>query len=180
VEIPTLATLSSLGYTYALSARLPEARRVLEEIARSNTTLSSMGIGRAMQVAWLAETYALDGRLDDASDRAQEALSLAQAHQEHGHEAYVHRLLGEIGVLRGDRPEALDAEDHYRDCLDLATQLDMRPLIAHCHLGLGKLCRRAARREQAREYLTTAVTMYGDMNMASWLEQAEAEMRELA
>jgi tetratricopeptide (TPR) repeat protein len=174
------ATLSRLGYAYALSARLSDARRVLEEIARSNTTLSSMGIGRAMQVAWLAETYALDGRLDDAAERAQEALSLAQAHEEHGHEAYVHRLLGEISVLRGDLPEALAAENHYRDCLSLATHLDMRPLIAHCHLGLGKLWRRAGRRDQAREYLTTAVTMYRDMNMVSWLEQAEAEMRELA
>jgi hypothetical protein len=56
----------------------------------------------------------------------------------------------------------------------------MRPLIAHCHLGLGKLCRRTGRRDQARDYLTTAVTMYGDMDMAPWREQAEAEMREVA
>ena len=57
------ATLSRLGYAYALSGRLPDARRALEEVERSDTTLSSMGIGRAVQVAWLAErrTRSTDG-----------------------------------------------------------------------------------------------------------------------
>jgi len=32
----------------------------------------------------------------------------------------------------------------------------MRPLVAHCHLGLAKLYRRTSKREQAREHLTTA------------------------
>ena len=54
----------------------------------------------------------------------------------------------------------------------------MRPIVAHCHLGLGKLSRRAAKREQAREHLTTATAMYREMEMAFWLEKAEAEMRE--
>jgi hypothetical protein len=55
----------------------------------------------------------------------------------------------------------------------------MRPLVAHCHLGLGKLYRRTGKREQAREHLTNATT-YREMDMRLWLEQAEAEMRELA
>jgi hypothetical protein len=56
----------------------------------------------------------------------------------------------------------------------------MRPLVAHCHLGLGKLYRRTDRREQAQEHLTTATAMYREMGMAYWLEKAEAEMQELA
>ena len=55
----------------------------------------------------------------------------------------------------------------------------MRPLIAHCHLGLGKLYRRTGEREQAREHLTTATTMYREMSMTYWLEQAGPELREL-
>ena len=50
------------------------------------------------------------------------------------------------------------------------------PLVAHCHLGLGKLARCAGKREQARENLTTATTMYREMDMRFWLKQAEAEM----
>ena len=56
----------------------------------------------------------------------------------------------------------------------------MRPLVAHCHLGLSRFYRRASKREQAQEHVTTAVTMYREMDMQFWLEQAEAEMRELA
>jgi hypothetical protein len=56
----------------------------------------------------------------------------------------------------------------------------MRPLLAHCHFHLGKLFRKTDQHEQAREHLTTATTMYGEMNMRFWLDQAEAEMREVA
>jgi hypothetical protein len=54
----------------------------------------------------------------------------------------------------------------------------MRPLAAHCHLGLGKLYRRTDKREQAREHLATATTMYRQMGMTSWLEKSDAEIRE--
>jgi hypothetical protein len=53
----------------------------------------------------------------------------------------------------------------------------MRPLIAHCHLGLGKLDRRTDKREQAQAHLATATTMYREMGMTYWLEKAEAEVR---
>jgi hypothetical protein len=56
----------------------------------------------------------------------------------------------------------------------------MRPLIAHCHFGLGKLYRRTSTREKPQEHFATAATMYREMEMRFWLEQAEAEMRELA
>ena len=51
----------------------------------------------------------------------------------------------------------------------------MSPLVAHCHLGLGKLYRRTGQREHAWEHLTTATAMYREMDMRFWPEQAEAE-----
>ena len=52
----------------------------------------------------------------------------------------------------------------------------MRPLVAHCHLGLGKLSRRTGKRQEAQEHLATATTMYREMDMRFWLEQAGAEI----
>jgi hypothetical protein len=52
----------------------------------------------------------------------------------------------------------------------------MRPVVVHCHLGLGKLYRRTDKREQAQEHFATATTMYREMDMTYWLEKAEAEM----
>jgi hypothetical protein len=57
----------------------------------------------------------------------------------------------------------------------LAKELGMRPLVAHCHRGLGKLCRRTGHREQAQEHLSIAATMYREMEMRFWLEQAETD-----
>jgi hypothetical protein len=50
----------------------------------------------------------------------------------------------------------------------------MRPLVAHCHLGLGKLYRRTGKRQGAHEHLTTATTMDHEMGMPYWLVQVEA------
>jgi hypothetical protein len=71
-----------------------------------------------------------------------------------------------------------DAEGHYGQALSLAEWLGMRPLVAHCHLGLGKLFRRTASREQADEHLITAATMYREMGMAYWLAETEPERRD--
>ncbi len=89
--------------------------------------------------------------------------------------------LGTVGPVAShhDRPEVAPAEAHYGAAMALAPELAMRPLIAHCHLGLGKLYRRTGKREEAREHLTTATTMYREMNMRFWLGPAEAELAEV-
>jgi hypothetical protein len=66
--------------------------------------------------------------------------------------------------------------EYYREALALVGELGMRPLVAHCHLGLGKLSRRTPRRAQAQEHLATAMRMYRDMDMWFWLEQVETEL----
>jgi hypothetical protein len=55
----------------------------------------------------------------------------------------------------------------------------MRPLVAHCHLGLGKLYRRIGETEHARENLTAATLMYREMEMEFWLDQEEADISAL-
>jgi len=45
--------------------------------------------------------------------------------------------------------------------------------LASSTVGTGK-------RREAQEHLTTASTMYREMDMRFWLEKAEAEIRELA
>ena len=82
--------------------------------------------------------------------------------------------------MKSGRSERARADTYYREALALATELGMRPLIAHCHLGLGKLYRRTGKREEAQEHLTTAATMYREMDMRFWLAQAEAETAALA
>jgi len=132
----------------------------------------------AGRVGALGGVYLHDGRLADATGIAQEGLAAARQRGERGVEGHVLRFLGDIAV-HPDRFEVETAEAHYRQALALAEELGLRPLMAHCHLGLGRLYRRAGTRQQAREHITTAGTMFGEMDMRFWLEQAEAEMAAL-
>ena len=91
---------------------------------------------------------------------------------------YALHLLGDIAT-HPDRFDAERAEAHYREALALAEPRGMRPLVAHCHLGLGTLYARMGKREQATEHLETAAAMYRDMDMRFWLEQAEAELNDV-
>ena len=117
-------------------------------------------------------------RREKAKEVARRALDLARNNKERGNEAYAVRLLGEIAAHK-DFPDVGEAEDHYRQALALAEELGMRPLIAHCHVGLGKLYRRSGNQQQAKAHLTDGVAMMREMEMGLWLEQAEAELKEL-
>jgi sugar phosphate isomerase/epimerase len=82
-------------------------------------------------------------------------------------------------MSRSEPPDHDAAESHFLKAMEVATELGMRPLVAHCHLGLGKLYRRTGKRNEAQEHLATAVTMYREMDMRFWPEQAEQEMTQL-
>ncbi len=165
---------SALGLAYAQSGRISEGLPLLEEAVERSAAMKIV-LHHTLWVIHLSEGHRLAGRLDEAAHGAIRALELARAYQERGHQAYALHLLGEIDADR-ERSEIEPAETHYRQAMVLAEELGMRPLVAHCHLGLGKLSRRTGQREQAREHLTTATTMYREMDMTYWLEQAELEM----
>ena len=76
-------------------------------------------------------------------------------------------------------PDATQAEAHYQQALALAEALGMRPLVAHCHLGLGTLYAKTGQRDQARAALSTAIDLYRAMDMTFWLPQAEAALAQV-
>ena len=76
-------------------------------------------------------------------------------------------------------PDVDQAAAHYHQALALAEALGMRPLQAHCHLGLGTLYATLGQREQARAALTMAIEMYRAMDMTFWLPQTEAALAQV-
>jgi tetratricopeptide (TPR) repeat protein len=160
--------LAQLGEASEALNRLQEGEQLLERQAASGWVA---GCGWAYHA--LGNTCLLLGRLDEArrlGDRAVES-----SPRQPGFAALALHLLGDIAT-HPDRFDAERGEAHYCQALALAEPRGMRPLVAHCHLGLGKLFRRTAKREQAQEHLTTATTMYREMDMRFWLEKAEAEL----
>jgi hypothetical protein len=117
----------------------------------------------------------LADRAADGLATAQRALGVARDRGERLYEAHAWWLLGEASAQVVSVDQA-GAERGYRRGLALATELGMRPLVAHCHVGLGELYHRTGDRAKGDEYLTIATTMYREMDMAFWLAQAEAAL----
>jgi len=83
-------------------------------------------------------------------------------------------LMGEIAA-QDDGADATLAADHYRYALAQATELGMRPLVAHCQLALAQWHRRAGDQARAREQMDAARTLYREMGVTLWLARVEAE-----
>jgi class 3 adenylate cyclase/tetratricopeptide (TPR) repeat protein len=167
--LPTVG--ASLGAAYTVTGRVDEGVTLLEQAV---DLAQRMGIAATLSL-WrmcLADGYFRAGRVPEALAEARRALAGCRERGERGYEAWVLHLLG--GIVASQEPLAPEARMHYLEALQLADTLGMRPLVAHCHLGLGKVDRRMGQREQAHEHLTTATTMYREMDMRFWLEQAEA------
>ena len=89
--------------------------------------------------------------MDDASAAASRVAELYAERGFRGGQARALQLVGEISARR-EPPELARAEDHYRRALALAEALGMRPLVAHSHLGLGRLYQRTCNRQEAEEH----------------------------
>ena len=164
--------LAQCGETSEALTRLREGEQLVERhVARGYLGIAGWTYYELGRAALLL------GRLDEALSLADRAVKCAPSHP--GFAAYALHLLGDIAT-HPDRFVAASGEAHYREALALAEPRGMRPLVGHCHLGLGKLYRRTDKREQARQHSTTAMMMYREMDMRFWLDQAEAEMREPA
>jgi class 3 adenylate cyclase/tetratricopeptide (TPR) repeat protein len=175
--LPTLRAL--LGHVATLSGERTEAVRLLEQ---AQTEFAAMGAWNrqsrgAEGRVYLAEAYLLAERFEEAEATTVAVLSLTRESGLRGYEAHARRLLAELAARAG--PPVLEtAHARYAEAFRLATELGMRPLLAHCHLGLGKLYRRMDKRQEAQKHLTTAAAMYREMNMGFWLGRAEAAVQE--
>lgn len=159
---------SVLGFAYAQCGRVGEAVALVAQTVRQTITFP------AGTNAFLSEVYLLAGRVEEARRLAVRALELSREAPHRGLEAYVVRLLGEISS-DPSAPHFEEAEAHYHQAIALARELGMRPLVAHGHLGLGKVYGRTDKRREALAHPTSAATSYREMGMQSWLEKAEAE-----
>lgn len=166
---------ASLGVAYTLDGRTTEAVARLEEAVAAGESTSSLD---PFTLVSLGRAYLSAGRSEDASRCAREALDMCRQRTRRDVEADALHLIGDLAARR-EPPASEEAMAHYRQALALADELGMRPIVAHCHLALGKLYRRTGKREQAREHLTTAATMYREMDMRFWLGPAEAELAEV-
>jgi tetratricopeptide (TPR) repeat protein len=168
---------AGVGYAYALAGRLAESLPLLEQALKQDTA-RGWGRCRAMLCGYLGMAYLWAGRLAEARSLLQQAIDIARQEKSPVGEAAALYHLGAI-ARHGKSPQLELAEAHYHQALALAEKLDMRPLIAHCHLSLGTLYVQMEQQKQARTALSTAIDLYRAMEMTFWLPRAEVALAQV-
>lgn len=177
IRVALMFVAAGLGSAYLWAGRRAEAMPLLEEAVEASTAIGNLA-DRASLIGYLAEGNLAVGRFAEARGQAEQALAWARGHGQRSLEAWGLRLLGDIYAQ--DSAAAEQAGDTYVQALALATELGMRPFVAHCHLGLGTLKTGIGETEEAREHLATATALYREMDMPFWLEQAELKIKAMS
>jgi tetratricopeptide (TPR) repeat protein len=171
------AITGALGEAYGHVGRLPESLALLEEALNAAVQSRALTL-QGSHARQLSVVNLLAGRPDEAWRHGCQALDLARQLKARGNEATALFQLGAVHAQTSYSPDVEQAVLRYREALALAEPRGMRPLIAHCHLGLGKLYRRTGERERSELHLRIAATLYREMDMTFWVEQVQAEARE--
>ena len=122
---------------------------------------------------FVAEAYLLADRPEEAAGVVARVLDQSTAKNELGVRAWALWLQGSIAARR-TRSNETAALAHYRQALALAEARDMRPLVAHCHLGMGEVHSAAGQSGQARSALAQAHRLYAQIGMPHWTKRCEA------
>jgi tetratricopeptide (TPR) repeat protein len=159
---------ADLGVAQAQCGRIADGMALVNEaVERANN------IGRISRLPLLlvkcGAVHLRAGDTQKAGDCAGEALRRATEQKERGNVVYARWLLGAIcASVQSGSPEV---EAHYQAALQLARELGMRPLVAHCHAGLARYYARVLARRQAQAHRTAAACLYRAMGMRYWLSQ---------
>src|SRR5262249_41733082 len=152
---------ASLGHAYVLARHLGDGVPLLHE-AIDQAERMRIEHHQAPTLAWLSEAHLLDYRPDEALSLAQRELDRSRHGGYRGYEAYALRVRATI-LASTNIIDTKSAEGDFHRALTLATELGMRPLVAHCHAGLAALYRRANCERDAKEHFIVAMTMYREM-----------------
>jgi DNA-binding SARP family transcriptional activator len=159
------------GHACLFVERAAEGLALLEEAVKHVDRVD--GFWRPRVLGWLAESYLLHARVDEASRVAERAMAIVPRNAP-AVRAWTLRLAAEV-ASHGTRVDVERAAGLYREAAAFAETLELRPLRAHCHLGLGRLYR-AAGDPRARAEMQAAVDAFQAMGGDFWRSIAEPEL----
>jgi class 3 adenylate cyclase/tetratricopeptide (TPR) repeat protein len=169
---------SALGSAYGLGGRFAEALPLLRQAVGHGESIGLIG-GHSHVLGCQAEALLVAGHAHEAHEVAQRAFDLSQQYKERGYQAWALRLLADA-ALHGRVPSIDDAVRDARHALEIADELEMRPLVARAHLVLGQSYRLAGQHTASKEHLAEATRLFHAMDMRLWAERSESEQGALA
>lgn len=170
-------TAASFGHAQSLLGHPDHAVPILQEAVRPQEA-SFSPVSSGYPLTALAEVYRLKGDTKEAIRNAEEALSIFSQREERGFAAWALYYMAKI--KSEDKSEQIQhAIQTYRQAMEQARGLGMRPLVAHNHLGLGQVYIKKGEPRKARSELMAAIDLYRSMGMSFWLPEAESALAKI-
>jgi len=158
-------TVGSLGYAYLLANEPKRALAVLEEGVEEHFLQASFWPCHPLTV--LADAYLAVGEIALATETASRTLKLSDKREERGFETWAMLVMAKVNDGAGHHEEA---KQWYNRALKQASELSMRPLIAHCHKGLANSYQYRGYEKEAQIENKAAMEMYRSLGMTNWLQ----------
>ncbi len=162
-----------LGGVHLLAGRIEDGialvRAAADEVESKRRLMQHAAV-----LALLGEAFLFADRVEEAVTTAQRALSLAGERGQRGDVAAAMHVLGE-STARSCQ-DLNKAEHYYQSAIALAGELEMRPLLARSHLGIGRLYFRAGDHDSAEDHYLAATRLFIAMDMPLWLRQAVSSL----
>jgi class 3 adenylate cyclase/tetratricopeptide (TPR) repeat protein len=172
IRAPLLNVVTPLCSAYAQSGRIADARKLVDEAVDVAVAMGDP-LGHWLRTGVLAEIHLAAGQVEDALPLARRAVELTRYIKSRGSEAWALRLLGEAEASQ-PTPLPDEAQATYRQALARGLELEMRPLQARCHLGLGTLAQRLGHEREAQAEIQTARDLFRAIGMEYWRTRAES------
>ena len=167
--LPTAWSLLALAYN--LLGEADKASQYLKKVFEVQTRTKSFGFLSFGHLG-LSSVHLASGNWNEARAQAEQALNLAQTHQEKYCEASSWFQLGKvIGIMDGTKID--EAEMCMLKGLKILEDLETKPGWAVGCFGLCELYLKGGRIEKGLEALRKAEQMFKEMGMAYWLKKTE-------
>ena len=168
---------ANLGHAHCLLGNPDAVLPILEEAVKSHK--SNLSTAPAIYpLTALAEVYHLKGQTKKAINNLEKAFEIFKQKGERGFGAWALYHMAKI-QSQGESEQVQQATQSFRQAKKQAVELGMRPLLAHCHNGLGQVYIIEGKTSDARSELATALDLYRSMGMDHWMPQVQSAFKEI-
>jgi class 3 adenylate cyclase/tetratricopeptide (TPR) repeat protein len=158
---------AALGCAKARSGQVAGGLQLLQE-AVSLDRSAEPRTTHAFALTALAEASLLAGDAEKALSGVTEALRQTEKYHERGEEAYARWLQATILSVSGE--DFAVASNAFKDAAGLAAELGLKPLLAHCYLGLGDLDARCGGTRTRSDHRERGFMLLETLHMRQWID----------
>jgi predicted ATPase/class 3 adenylate cyclase len=127
----------------------------------------------------LAETFARDGKIDEALNELDTAMGWSEKSGDHYWDAEILRLKGAV-TLQTSSPDESASEQHFLKAMDVAREMSARSLELRAANSLAELWQRQGKRNQAHDLLAPIYSLFTEGFDTSDLKEAKGLLDELS